>query len=438
MVLAFLNEAQSLLPSSEIEVRSANNINMGYEYLHLEDTEAALKANQAAFADGQAGNNHLVVIVSIRNQALIAYYLGELSQAVEICQNGIASFNQYHIEKGQPFPGLGILFIMLGYLFIERGELEKADIELTKGFDLLQWFGEYEALCLGLIALTRLLILKGDDEHLLQSGERIERHWSTCADLVETLRMNIEISRFEGATFTQAPALAWAQKNQPEFEPASDFQGISPWAETRHLAHLTWIQTQITLARLDPGSTPSPKLQLQPCLDYLDRRLQLAQQRRLVFRIIEYSIFKSLVLDALGKTDEAVTILSQALSFAEAEGFRRVFLDKGRLMAQLLRKISKPDSSTDFARQLLAAFEKPMDTKNKPPSQNLVEPLSERELEVLQLVAAGLTNREISEQLFLALDTVKGHNRNIYGKLGVKSRTQAVNKAVSLKIIAPQ
>jgi LuxR family maltose regulon positive regulatory protein len=68
----------------------------------------------------------------------------------------------------------------------------------------------------------------------------------------------------------------------------------------------------------------------------------------------------------------------------------------------------------------------------------LVEPLSRREIEVLQLVAAGLSNREVGERLFLSLDTVKGHNRNIYGKLEVKNRTQAINKAIDLKIISPR
>ena len=71
------------------------------------------------------------------------------------------------------------------------------------------------------------------------------------------------------------------------------------------------------------------------------------------------------------------------------------------------------------------------------PSQPLVEPLSPRELEVLHLIAKGHTNKEISAQLFLALDTVKGHNRRIFGKLGVKNRSQAINKAIMLKIIPP-
>jgi DNA-binding CsgD family transcriptional regulator len=72
------------------------------------------------------------------------------------------------------------------------------------------------------------------------------------------------------------------------------------------------------------------------------------------------------------------------------------------------------------------------------PAPQMVDPLSAREIEVLQLVARGLSNREIGEQIFLSLDTVKGHNRSIYAKLGVKNRTQAVNRAISLKILPPQ
>ncbi|MCP4539713.1 MAG: hypothetical protein GY832_21455 [Chloroflexi bacterium] len=435
-VLELLHKAQSLLPPSEIETRSDNSINIGYEYMHLADTKAALKANKAAFAQAQVGNNHLVAIVSIRNQALIAYYLGGLDQAVEICQNGIASFDQLCTEKDQPSPNLGILFIMVGHLLIERGELEKAEVELGKGFDLLQWFGEYEALALGLVALTRLLLLKGDSTSALQIGERFGRHWSTCAALLETLRIQAELSRFEGDSAALETILSWRQENQPKFEAESDFPGISPWNETQHLAHLTWIQSQIALARLESESPQQPVL--QSCLDYLDRRLQVAQQRGLVFRIIECSVLKTLVLDVLGNTEKAVVTLSQALSLAEPKGFRRVFLDKGQPMIRLLLRVSEHTKSTDFAHQLLTALERPKDVKTQPFPQNLIEPLSKRELQVLQLIAQGLSNREISERLFLALTTVKGHNRRIYGKLGVKNRAQAINKAISLHILPPQ
>jgi len=105
-------------------------------------------------------------------------------------------------------------------------------------------------------------------------------------------------------------------------------------------------------------------------------------------------------------------------------------------MAALLREAAKHGTSPNYVSQLRAAFGKA--EGRRPVIQLLIEPLSERELEVLQLVAKGLSNREIGERLFLALDTIKGHNRRIYAKLGVKNRAQAVSKAISLNIIPPQ
>lgn len=106
-------------------------------------------------------------------------------------------------------------------------------------------------------------------------------------------------------------------------------------------------------------------------------------------------------------------------------------------MATLLKRMKAEDSRRKaYISQLLSAFgteivgELPV-----VPRQPLVEPLSERELEVLQLVAEGLTNRQIAERLFLALSTVKGHNRVIYGKLNVNSRTEAVARARDLEIL---
>ena len=116
-------------------------------------------------------------------------------------------------------------------------------------------------------------------------------------------------------------------------------------------------------------------------------------------------------------------------------------------MANLLSETAAREIMPEYIGKLLAGFEaeKPRSTDESPsplptaPSlPPLVEPLSPRELEVLQLTAQGLSNREIGERLFIALNTVKGHNRRIYGKLGVKNRTQAINRARALEILPPQ
>ncbi|NIQ75433.1 MAG: hypothetical protein GWN67_12460 [Phycisphaerae bacterium] len=132
--------------------------------------------------------------------------------------------------------------------------------------------------------------------------------------------------------------------------------------------------------------------------------------------------------------------LEQALTLAEPGGFTRIFVDEGPPMARLLYEAVARGIAPDYARRLLTAFPvtEPQQTdplKTQAPESDLIEPLSERELEVLQLIAEGLTNPEIAARLFLTLNTVKVHTRNIYGKLDAHNRTQAVARARALGIL---
>jgi LuxR family maltose regulon positive regulatory protein len=142
-----------------------------------------------------------------------------------------------------------------------------------------------------------------------------------------------------------------------------------------------------------------------------------------------------------GEKHEALNALGDTLALAAPSGFIRLFVDEGPLMAQLLTEAAAHGMMPDYVGTLLAAFdtgEHKSEDKAWPSaasSQGLIEPLSERELEILQLVAQGLSNHEISEQLFLALSTVKGHNRNIFDKLQVQRRTEAVARARELGLI---
>jgi len=134
-----------------------------------------------------------------------------------------------------------------------------------------------------------------------------------------------------------------------------------------------------------------------------------------------------------------VQLLSDALALAEPGGFIRLFVDEGLPMAQLLSEAAAHGIMPDYVGKLLAVFEaeeqKSADKSVLPPAQPLIEPLSQREMEVLRLMAQGLSNREISEQLFLALSTVKGHNRIIFDKLQVQRRTEAVARARELGLL---
>jgi LuxR family maltose regulon positive regulatory protein len=139
-------------------------------------------------------------------------------------------------------------------------------------------------------------------------------------------------------------------------------------------------------------------------------------------------------------TAKAMISLERALSLAEPGGFVRIFVDEGAPMARLLYQALDRGIAPDYTRRLLAAFpivepEKTAPSSTEVPKSELIEPLSDRELEVLQLIADGLTNREIAARLFLSVNTVKVHSRNVYGKLGAHNRTEAVARAQALGIL---
>jgi LuxR family maltose regulon positive regulatory protein len=169
-------------------------------------------------------------------------------------------------------------------------------------------------------------------------------------------------------------------------------------------------------------------------------------RRRVVERAWADEELKTLVLlavalDAHRERAEAVELLDEALALAEPGGFIRIFVDEGAPMARLLHEASSRGVRAEYVRRLLAAF--PVDDGGRAASpatrvagSRLAEPLSSRELEVLPLIAEGLTNQEIATRLYLSLHTVKAHARTIYAKLGVSSRTQAVARGRALGFLS--
>jgi LuxR family maltose regulon positive regulatory protein len=185
----------------------------------------------------------------------------------------------------------------------------------------------------------------------------------------------------------------------------------------------------------------------------LERLLETADAGGQTSRAIEILMLRALAFQSGGDATRAMASLERALTLAEPGGFVRTFVDEGPAMAQLLYEAAAGGIMPDYAGRLLAAFgdttKDQAQTAGPAPSssvtrrsspalsgaEGLIEPLSARELEVLQLIAAGLTNREIAARFFLSLNTVKAHTRNIYGKLSVHSRTQAVAMARAIGLL---
>lgn len=170
--------------------------------------------------------------------------------------------------------------------------------------------------------------------------------------------------------------------------------------------------------------------QSREATNLLERLYQVALERGLTGRSIELLILMALALQADDDIEGALRALQEALTLAEPEGYVRIFVDEGEPMVTLLRRAATAGIAPRYAASLLAAF-----PRASIPAQPLIDPLTARELEVLQLLATGFSNREVASELVIAPSTAKRHIANIYGKLGVSSRTQAAARARELNLL---
>jgi LuxR family maltose regulon positive regulatory protein len=201
---------------------------------------------------------------------------------------------------------------------------------------------------------------------------------------------------------------------------------------------LVRIDEYLSLARLLIARA-AQDADLADALRLLGRLRAATEQWHIVGKTIEIAVLQALAGQKCGDVQQALSSLGDALSMASPEGYVQAFIDEGPPMAELLYQAVGRGLSPRFARRLLATFELDREPTSSPsPEQPLPEwldPLSEREREVLDLVAQGLTNREIARALSLSISTVKVHTHHIYGKLDVHSRTQAVAKARALGVL---
>ena len=173
-------------------------------------------------------------------------------------------------------------------------------------------------------------------------------------------------------------------------------------------------------------------------MDFLDRLRHSASDGDRIGRVLEIMVLQALTYQVQGDMQNALSCLHQALRLAEPEGYIRIFADEGQSMRQLLSASLSDGANPEYIARIMNATD-PAQVDTQPDNnlnQLLIEPLSERELDVLNLMANGRTNQAIADELFIALSTVKKHINNIYGKLNVPNRTQAINRARALGIVS--
>jgi LuxR family maltose regulon positive regulatory protein len=196
----------------------------------------------------------------------------------------------------------------------------------------------------------------------------------------------------------------------------------------REFEHITL--ARVLLARYKSDHAERSMLE---AMGLLERLLKAAGEGGRTGSVIEILVLQALAHQAQGDIPTALAPLSRALTLAEPEGYVRMFVDEGPPMATLLEETAKHGIPPNYVHQLLRAFGKAED--RTPVKQGLIEPLSERELEVLRLLATDLNGPEIARELVVSLNTIHTHTKNIYSKLGVNNRRAAVRRAEELDLL---
>jgi LuxR family maltose regulon positive regulatory protein len=223
-------------------------------------------------------------------------------------------------------------------------------------------------------------------------------------------------------------ALGWARE-----------RGLSAHDELGYLREFEHITlARVLLARYKSEREERP---IHETTGLLERLLKAAEEGGRMGSVIEILVLQALAREAQGDIAAALVPLERALALTETEGYVRIFVDEGLPLARLLYEALSQGVEPEYTRRLLAAFpvaesEQTTSSQSRGPESGLVESLSARELEVLQLIAEGLTNQDAATRLYLSPHTVKVHTRNIFTKLAVKNRTQAVARGKALGILS--
>lgn len=422
-------EALRLLPQDEKGIRSVNALNIGYGYVALADVLAAEKAFKQALEDGLAGGNLYAAVYSPINLIIIAIFQGRLDDALRLCETNIELFNR--LLAGQNFPLMGGLYILKGDILLEENRLEEAEAALTQGLSLIRWTGEYETHTRGYSALARYHSARGDWASVRENMRILEETWPEGSLYTQSLKHRFTLrhpgvnqTTFENARF-------WAAQNANQLSALPDVTGVDPMSEKVFQTRLCMAHVLVRLAVQQPQAHS-----LTDTMDYFARQERFAEANRLTGWLIEIRILRALIYQAEGKLEEARGAIGSALEAAAPRGYFRVFLDEGRLLQPLLESLLRHSTAhnlTAYIKRLLEAMPG-APAKTKTDAADTAR-LSEREIEVLRLLAGGLSYKEIGERLFLSLNTVQFHAKSIYRKLSVNKRMQAVEKARQMQLI---
>jgi LuxR family transcriptional regulator, maltose regulon positive regulatory protein len=377
---------------------------MGFaSYLQGDLAEAGRAYAEALSLARAAGDDIDSILASIR-LGQVQEEKNQLRLAAETYQQVLQLVDEYSPSNAS------IAYLGMARVFYEWNELDAAEQYTERAVKLARQYDQViDRLILSEMFLARLKLARGDASGAAEILSQVEQ---TAHQKNYT---------FRGPTIAYDQAFVLIRQGN-----------TSAALQLTQQNNLPLMQARVLIARDNPAEA----------LAILEQQRQEAEARELPYRLLSVMVVQSIGLFAHGDMEKAVELLGEVLAHAEPEGCIRLFLDEGALMAELLSVAAAQGIRPGYVHKLLAAFE--LEMKDEHPAaffpdphrslvgSALVEPLTPREVEVLRLIADGLSNQEIGARLFLALDTVKGHNRRIFDKLQVQRRTEAIARAREL------
>jgi LuxR family transcriptional regulator, maltose regulon positive regulatory protein len=402
MMLTQSRRALAYLPPHNLALRATANWTLGVAYQHQGNRAAARRAFSESIALSQACGDSFTTIMATIGLGDMQVAANQLSLAAETFRHVL------QLLGDPPLPVACEAHLDLAQIHYEWNDLDAAERHGHQSLHLARQYGPViDRFVICEVFLAQLKLAQGDV--------------SGAAALLGKVSQAVREHNFVQRVPEVAAAQVLTLLRQGNLAAATQL------AESHDLPIS---QARVHLAQGDPSAALAVLALVRQEMEangWEDERLKVM-------------VLQAVAHHAHGETDEAVQVVGDALTLAEAGGFIRLFVDEGPPMARLLSEAAARGIAPEYTQRLLAAFS-PVGARHPLPGQvdsphaALVEPLSERELEVLQHLAEGRSNQEIASRLYLSLHTVKVHTRNIYGKLGVHNRTQAVARARALDVL---
>ncbi len=375
------------------------------------DLEEATKAYIEAIRIGRDAANLHMVIIANSNMAELLMEQGQLLKSADTLTQSLQMAVR---PDGQRSPLAGKLYAVLGKLAYEHNQLNEADQYLHQSIDLCRQWGDADFHVIGCAMLARLEQARGNPE---EAGEAMREAEQLAGKHSLSLRRNIqlmsEMARYWLTQRNLEKLSQFVQKNSLSIKDEIPYQ--------RGPEYVILLRTLLVRDEYEAALALSRRL------------LKQAESAGRTGLVIEILILQALAFQGKKETESALAVLEKAVTLAQPEGYVRVFLDESEAITRLLCQLRSRRIGSGYAAVLLSGIEK-TSGMTQPSMQLLIEPLTTREVEVLKLIEAGQSNQDIADQLVISMPTVKRHISNIYAKLGVKSRTQALAIGKELKI----